>query len=596
MRADHCLSTSNVSDDSTDERGEDGDMQRDESNDFAQMAEALGVTENRCIKDATNRVREHYDNMDTQFAAGAVTWGGLGYMAGRNTYTKGGSSIDGIMSEQGCGTLIGHMNDTLIAMNNIRCTINNNIQKDTANVSSGASIRIGMTASESELATQGRINSDLILATLDTIKTLCKTKTKNGVLVPESLTCRRLADNANKMIDANEDFGRNTFTNSSLTASSDVKVKKIMKGNFKSDLDFNNQTTALATSMAETQVEATLGVGALTPDVKQLIQQRVEQQLNDVQESINNTELVSDINIQGDGSILINSKFGSDFDGSNLKATSEVDLTMTQIMDSYAKLASKVVNDITADSQSTSTSDTKSAGLEDIMKQIASMREAQIAGFMENLPELANPMGGILGMGITAFLLPLILVGVGLYVVKKFFKGGMGGGKGGGGGGGQGGGMGSSNCTNTAVVLHCVTGFLISCMAGAAVVMLLVDKDWMLTPNITVYKDEKEKKDKEDEKRLEICEYNQSHVREWGTLSYVSLGMGIGSVIAVILWTVAYIVYPKVKGRSTNCWTVLPFSVGFFTGLGVPLLVVHTSFQTVTYPKEECPVIEREGE
>jgi hypothetical protein len=419
----------------------------------AEVLKSLGADQ-KCKTTMDNEYSNHYKNTTESDKAVAVVfpWGGGGAAHDRSETTSDISASDRKTSE-GCSNV---MMDTTTQMNNtnaLSCTLNQHSSESSTSVNTNASIEINSELTpemadilRTEIITLGKANDNLGVpnpekadpATMQAFKGdkeglqlyFANIKDQNDA---KFRAYEKLLDStAEKIKDLQEKIsgaGAISITNSTIQnfvgvggTLSTVNVSKV-KNEVK-------ETVKKATkAAAEQHLKQQLGVNTLTPNVKQLISKKVEDNDNKVDKSIDQVDNQVSVEINSDGKIVINSG-GATISLDNVVMDNKMEITLKskQLSQNATSTGKDIGQEIVNDYNSYLGGDQTVAGQADMLDKISDNINAQAKASADNIKEmgdasgkqgkfLSDTMSSITSMLSMAALLPLLMAAAPLLVV-----------------------------------------------------------------------------------------------------------------------------------------------------------------------------------
>jgi len=319
------------------------------------------------------------------------------------------------MAESGCGQFVANLQDVSTRLANLNCTIQDNQSSSSVTQTGTATIRLETQAPTGEqlaILEQARAGQQ---ASVDLAKA-----NLSAFLISPGFSESRVPF-FQKMIDDSQATLQETLEKISPPIKIiDSQVLNISNQTLKSEVTMSDtQETqiqedikAVATQAAEQKLRQQLGVNALTPNAKQLVKSKVDNNTllskQNIQSTIKSVSLVqgqdNEIKIinKGGGALII--------EGSTISNNLVQDLVNTAILSNGNSAASQVATEIITEQASKQLSEGKSAGQEDLARELG---EANAKAIDANKAKMSP-------VALIAFgLLVLLLLGGGGFAIKK---------------------------------------------------------------------------------------------------------------------------------------------------------------------------------
>jgi len=340
-------------------------------------------------------------NLDTPF----------GSAGGQASFTAGAND----MEESGCGQFLANLNDTSTNLSNINCTIQDNQSKASITQSGTATILLETQAPTPEQ-----------LAILDKVR---EGQAKNLALAKANYQAYIISPGFSK---TNAPFFQKLISDSDaslqetlgkISPSINIKNSKILNVTdmtLKSEVEMSSTQVAaisenikaVAKQAAEQKMKQTLGVNALTPNAKQLIKNKIENNTLLQKDSIQSTVKSVSLEQTSDNTIKIINKGGGDLniENSTISNNLVMDLANKAIMSNGNSAASQVVTEIINDQTSKQISEGKSAGQDDLARELGEANAKAI-----DSGKVKMSMGAVIALGLVV----LLVLGGGGLIIKN---------------------------------------------------------------------------------------------------------------------------------------------------------------------------------
>ena len=353
-------------------------------------------------------------NAATAFAAGSTSANvdtPIGAAGAQASFVAGATQ----MEEKNCGQFLANLNETSTKLSNINCTIQDNQSKSSITQSGTATILL-----------QTEAPNDEQLAILEKVQ---EGQTKNLALANANYQAyiispgfsptnapffQKLISDSNASLQETSDkiSPSINITNSKILNVTNMTLASKVEMSSNQVTAINEDIKAVATQAAEQKMRQTLGVTALTPEAKQIIQNKIESntllQKSSIQSTIKSVSLVQ----TSDNNIKIINKGGGDLNIENTTISNNLvmDLVNKAIMSNGNSAASQVVTEILNEQTSEQISEGKSAGMDDLGKVLGEANSKAL-----ETGKVKMTMGSVVALGLVV----LLVLGGGGLVIKK---------------------------------------------------------------------------------------------------------------------------------------------------------------------------------
>lgn len=308
-----------------------------------ELARSMGLNE-QCIKTASNT---------NTAAQGSIAGFSLSFMGGFVGQTSI-QTMNDTMSESGCGDFFLNVQEIINNNNSISCTLLNASVESSSTAIANAEINITTTplTQTDQKIVDNIVNNitDLAIASGNakytiviekTIKSLC------GVL--HVITDRTI-----------------NFTDSRIENTVNQKIKQLSSLTVSQEQSVANNYSNISRVAAVQNLQNTLGVRALSPNTRSVIDNKINENFNNITNNIANIINNNNVNVNSDGSINITSSGNIDIKDTTINNTIEIDIITQAIQKSAigqgVEIASTIINEAT----SSATSENVSKGIEDL--------------------------------------------------------------------------------------------------------------------------------------------------------------------------------------------------------------------------------------
>lgn len=159
-----------------------------------------------------------------------------------------------------------------------------------------------------------------------------------------------------------------TISGNTFTASSTINDETINVVENESALELVSQHMADLKTEVENELLTDLGTGALTPNINEVINNEVANNLKNISSAILETTSTTDINIDSNNRIEITVPFGTTFTNNVVDASNIMTIVTSSLVKSRNQMAANIKNKIISDAFSDSTTTTTVAGLDEIVR------------------------------------------------------------------------------------------------------------------------------------------------------------------------------------------------------------------------------------
>ena len=331
--------------------------------------------------------------------------------------TNASTDLSSSLSSAGCTDLFVNAQQQINSTQNIMCTLNEN--STTSNVSMGSNATITIrkkTHTGAEYIAQMAYRTAAITALTAQMPTAPYMLPWYADL---SDTGQRVASEAyqaagNAIARRSAVInGQTRITNSTFNVSAGLNMKVVNDLTTQAATKIANEVKKAAASEAMNQIKKKTGYGAQTPNIKSIVDTKIENATQNINTDI--TRTVSDIKADGSS----NAEFRIEYYGpmiiDNLEVTvdAQAKLITDNIMKSSKDIGSQVAMEVLSDAAAGNSADTTSAGqdavLDTIMKGNVAMSEANAEG-------VANALSTFTGGGGMMGIIILVVIGIAIFM------------------------------------------------------------------------------------------------------------------------------------------------------------------------------------
>lgn len=385
---------------------------------MAEIAKSIGMNE-RCQKQSRTFSDQSMMDSDTMAVAGGL-WGVAG-AASSTTVTN--NVNENQMQESGCGSFAIAASTILNETANISCTLNSSLTGQTTEVNAGARITLKTVRPSQEAikdinAKIAKMNTDLKEVSIGypPVQFMPEEVAKNALIAHQNIV-KTQADALKSYIAENPTSANVKDTKVNMTLNNSVKLKASQNITASHQTKMEDSIKKIAAASAQQRMSADLGFNASSPNSKSIIQNKVNNifssEKKNIEEKIQNsfTKAVSsnEILVEVEGSII-----GSEL---NLDMMVQTSVQTSQAVKSGISIGHRVAAEMGAELLTTSESDAKAAGFDDLVREANEGLAKQIRAKGESdaatMGGMGDALGGIFsGLGLLVVLPLLIFLGV----------------------------------------------------------------------------------------------------------------------------------------------------------------------------------------
>jgi hypothetical protein len=359
--------------------------------DMDSILQNMGMNQ-ECISTARNTslTLEAGANVDTMFGSAAMH--------------ASSTAMDNEMYQKGCGAFSANITNVINSQLGMSCNMNVTESKTNASTYNNANILIDLV--------------DQSQATLDnnasSLAGLLKLQEQQGFLISNAPTKEiakllfELAMSTSASITKLSERRELRITNSTFTSTASTKLNLGIVNSQSVQTSLLSDFKTQATAQAEQSLTQDLGLQALNPNSKQLIQQNINNKTELITEIVNEAITKTRIDASNTSTISIKSSTSIILDNVDFKAESIIDLVLKSLNTQATALGSEISAGIITDVLTAQSTDNESSGIEDLQlamgKTNADALKAGKAKF--------NAIAGLMGF---------IFIGIILFVAYKAF-------------------------------------------------------------------------------------------------------------------------------------------------------------------------------
>mgnify|MGYP001260192221 CR=1 FL=1 len=364
--------------------------------DIGKLGEKMGMGQ-ECVKNSKNEFSSW------QASGKASVLGGLG---GSVSMGASGLSSKDEKFEKGCGNFLMNASNIHNLTNNVKCTLNNNTSE--VQVSSNTSTKIIVKTRVSP-----EVQKSLTKEYHETMREFMKLAMNQnfGKEQKESMA------NSKKQITSayKAAMGSLTMKNTNLKNEIKTTIKVLKVDELKNNQDLVEDFKKVANAAAHAKLSETAGTNALSANTKQLITQNINNNEQNVTKNIQNILNNTKVEQTSEGLIEIISSSALELSNTTVEQDITVSVAAEAIQSSAIDMGLRTATEMTSGAAASSDTTTKSAGLNDLAKELAKGNTDAIGTVMEG------------GSSMSKLIMVAGAVVVGLALVASFGK--MGGNK-----------------------------------------------------------------------------------------------------------------------------------------------------------------------
>lgn len=332
-----------------------------------------------------------------EFSTGSIS-GSVSVPFAKLSAQAGFTQSNNSMAQAGCGQFFLNAQDMMTSAQNISCSLNSTKSSVSTNASANTSISFNNSWTDTHATQMAALqkNAQQAYNTLETV-TVPMLILKN---VPQN-TIQTLLDSAKANIESYNPPPL-LVKNSIIRAVSKMDIKTVnnLDQTLKNQVVDNFKKTAIAS--ATNHIQSTLGVGALSPNIKSVISKHINDKSQNYSDTVNTTLSNTNVSSTSSDSITFQSSGEIDIENTVIDAETVINMATSAVVKNAAgagiTAATNIINDATDDSDTT----TKSAGIAELAKQLANIQKSQEtgAGSGSGFPWYVYLIIGIIVLGI----------------------------------------------------------------------------------------------------------------------------------------------------------------------------------------------------
>lgn len=327
----------------------------------------------------------------------------LGGLAGNasmsGNFQKSSAAMDSTFREKGCGSLLLDSKDILDATRRINCTLNQSSSETSQQLSNRVSVQVRI------LPIPG-VKERMIAQVLELTKQVVAVKEYREVaaMINEQITA------LNKSI---AEMGTLEITNSTIKAKAGSKLKTMSQNVTSVANKLEADYKRIVEASANNALQQKAGANAMQPEVKQLVQQRIQTQSDNINSDITQTLSHTSVKVTQSGSIIITAPNKISLTNTIVDANSEIDMVTSALTSSSVDLGKRIASELMASAASKNEMSTENEGLDQLVDAMnegnAAAIKAQSDGLIGQIKANAMP----LSIGLIALaLIPIVMGGI----------------------------------------------------------------------------------------------------------------------------------------------------------------------------------------
>jgi hypothetical protein len=368
-----------------------GDIQSN----LPELAKSMGLDAN-CVQQAK-----------TEFATGTIS-GSMSIPFAKANLSAGFNQSNNSMAQSGCGQFMLNAKNVLNSTNAMSCTLNQTGNTQNINVTENSTVSIKIVVSDEAVKARAE-NLKLAQENFNKIEQMITQATIMGSSKASTDQLQMILQTAQKNIDNYKPL-TTTISNSTIKNTGSLNVKDISSVSAEVRNQLQAQFNDIAKASAENHLQSHLGTAALSPNVKQVLDQNIKSNSSQYQKLINSTLNSTSIQSNGSGGITIYSNIPLNLDNVTIDNNIAVTVAVTALTTNAAAAGLSAATSMLTQAMSTSSTDTSSSGVDDLAKQLGENQSNFIKANQTS-------MGAIVYIVIA--IIALAVIGGGIYAVNK---------------------------------------------------------------------------------------------------------------------------------------------------------------------------------
>ena len=382
----------------------------------AALQDAMGMS-NKCKKMQSKNLRNEAESGGFSASMAIVTFGGGGGGSASGNWQSSATQLDTMARQEGCANMMVDTKNIMDCVRRMNCSITQNSAETDMVLDASASVKVIIEPIEGAWE-----------KLLENQTKLVDQATKVAKFPPVLELIEKQLEMVGKEI---LEFGEIKMQESVVKAKAGSKIRSVTQNVANVANKIEDDYKQVAKTVAENAIQQKSGPNAVGEQVKSLIDTTITKQNDQINSEIVQSVSSTKVNVTQDGSIEIRAPNRIDLTGVTLDANVEVDLATSAVTSSSIELGKRIAAELMSDAASKSDLIQEAEG-EALAPLVQAMNEGNAAAIKQQSDGLigaikaANPFGGLLGP-----ILPIVILGAGLMVLKMVAGGGGGGGGGG---------------------------------------------------------------------------------------------------------------------------------------------------------------------
>ena len=370
--------------------------------DVDKLANELGMSET-CKRSLDSKVK---NSLTTADIAGKVSMGiPFGPSASLNAkMTTTNSELNTSFVEEGCGSFILDSKEIMQSMKELNCTLNTTSTESRTLLKGRVSVSFeidwrALQLMEESLTVQANQARDSAATFLE----LSAKQTTDKRMQTFMDGAERRYKEADAIIDILGILGSNTLENTSVTATSDIKLKMVQRIDNDIQTKLESSTIDIVKAAAQNTISQELGTNAMQGDTKMLINERVESHLEKINQDMTETLNSMSIDVDSSSSITFSAAYNN-LKNATIHAGSVIDMHVSNITSNAIRQGKTIANELIKDLSSTTDTSQVSKGQEEVLTALGLMNQnisdSHNKGFVDSIKALAGGgmMAAVAGM------------------------------------------------------------------------------------------------------------------------------------------------------------------------------------------------------
>lgn len=334
------------------------------------------------------------------FSGNMSVMGGLAGSASLSgNFQSSSAAMDSSFREKGCGSLLMDSKDMLDATRRINCTLNQSSSETAQQLSNRVSVQVRILpipgVKEKMIAQVAELTRQLVAV---------KEYREVAIMINEQITALNRSIN---------DMGTLEIKDSTIKAKAGSKLKTMSQNvtsvSNKLEADYKRIVEASATN----SIQQKAGANAMQPEVRQLVQQRIQTQSDDIHSDIIQTLSHTNVKVTQSGSIIITAPNKIVLENTVIDASSEIDMVTSALTSSSVELGKRIASELMSSAASKNEMTMENDGLDQLVDAMNEGNAAAIKAQSDGLIGQIKANGAGLSVGLIALvLIPMMMGGM----------------------------------------------------------------------------------------------------------------------------------------------------------------------------------------